>query len=161
MIDTIATLEDLKSSLVYGSTGGYLPSGKDCTMRSCNDLRTIIATASEVLELMSKSKGMEVQLIGTLSSSRNNCLTILDQTEDFPYLDEVIRRLDNSEIIDLKHWEWLDSDHIFFTYGLGEGILQHYRLGGVHGGRGFVAVVDGGGERGKGDGGVDADKSPG
>lgn len=71
---------------------------------------------------MSKSKGMKVQLIGMLSSSLDNCLTILDQTEDFPYLEEVIRRLDNSEIIDLKHWEWLDPDHVFLAYGLGEGI---------------------------------------
>jgi len=122
MIDTIATLGDLKSSLVYDPTEGYLPSGKDCIMRSCNGLRTIIATEGEVLELLAKSEGMEIQLIGTLSSSRDNYLTILDHTVDFPCLDEVIRRLDNSGIIDLKHWERLDPNHVFLVYGPGDRI---------------------------------------
>lgn len=122
MINIIATLGDLKSSLVYGPTGGYLPSGKDCMTRSCNGLSTIIATASEVLELLARSEVMEIQLIGTLSSSRDNCLMILDHTGDFPCLDEVIRRLDNSEIIDLKHWERLDLDHVYLVYGPGDGI---------------------------------------
>ena len=120
MIDTIVTLGDLNSSVVYGPTGGCLPSGNDCTTPSCKDRRTITATAGEILELLSKSKDMEVQLIGTLSLSRYNCLTILDHTGDFPCLDEVIRRLDDSGILNLKHWEWLGADRIFLVYGPGD-----------------------------------------
>jgi hypothetical protein len=122
MTEIDVTSGDLNSSLVYGPTGGYLPLGKDCAMRSCNDLRTITATAGKVLGLLGKSKDIEIQLIGTLSSSQDNYLKILDHTGDFPCLDEVIRRLDNTEIIDLKHWEWLDQDHVYLVYGPGDGI---------------------------------------
>ena len=121
MIKTNMTPRNLNPS-VYGPPGGYPPSGKDCVTRSCKDLRTIAATASEILEILSKSEGMEIQLIGTLSSSGYNCLKILDGTGDFPYLDEMIRRLDDSGILDLKHWEWLGTDRVFLVYGLGDSI---------------------------------------
>ena len=100
--------------------------GNDCAMRSCNDLRTIIATAGKVLGLLAKSKCMEIKVIGTLSSSQDNYMTILDHTGDFPCLDEVIRRLDNLEIIDLKHWERGPGD-VFLIYGPGEGITTYER----------------------------------
>jgi hypothetical protein len=64
---------------------------------------------------------MEIQLIGTLSSSQDNYLKILDHTGDFPCLDEAIRRLDNSGILDLKHWE-RGSSGVFLVYGPGDGI---------------------------------------
>ena len=121
MTKTNTTLGNLNPA-VNGPTGGCLPSGNDCTTWFCNDLRTIIATAGKVLELLAKNKDMEIQLIGTLSSSRDNYLTILDHTGDFPCLDEVIRRLDNSEIIDFKHWERLDPNHVFLVYGPGDRI---------------------------------------
>ena len=97
-------------------------SGNDCAMWSCNDLRTIIATAGKVLGLLGKSKDMDIQLIGTLSSSQDNYLKILDHTGDFPCLDEVIRRLDDSGILNLKHWEWLGADRVFLVYGPGDAI---------------------------------------
>ncbi len=121
MTETNTTLGNLNPA-VNGSTGGYTPSGKDYATRSCKDLRTITATASEIMALLSKSKDLEIQLIGTLLSSRYNCLTILDQTRDYPCLDEVIRRLDDSGILNLKHWEWLGADRIFLVYGLGYSI---------------------------------------
>jgi|GEM_PF-2810865 len=34
---------------VNDSTRGYTPSGKDCATWSCNDLRTITATAGEIM----------------------------------------------------------------------------------------------------------------
>jgi hypothetical protein len=122
MTKTIVTLGDLNSSVVYGSTGGYTPSGKDCATWSCNDLRTITATAGEIMVLLSKSKDMEIHLIGTLLSKRKNCLRILDQTKDFPCLDEAIQCLDDTGILNLMHWEWLGSDRIFLVYGPGYSI---------------------------------------
>ena len=107
---------------VYGLTGGYPQSGKDSATRSCKDLRTITATAGEILELMSKSDGMVIQLIGKLSSSGYKCMTIYGRTEDFPCLDEAIRHLDSSGIIDLKHWERIGMDSVFLVYGPGDSI---------------------------------------
>ena len=91
-------------------------------MQSCRDQRTITATAGKFLELLSNCKSMEVQMIGTLSSSGSNHLTILDHTGDFPCLDEAIRCLDSSGILDLKHWERLGPDRIFLVYGPGDSI---------------------------------------
>jgi MtN3 and saliva related transmembrane protein len=107
---------------VYGSTGGRPPSGNDCETQSCKDIRTITATAGEILEFLSKSESMEIQLIGKLSSSGYKCMTIYGRTEDFPHLDEAIRHLDSSGIIDLKHWERVGTDSVFLVYGPGDSI---------------------------------------
>jgi MtN3 and saliva related transmembrane protein len=107
---------------VYGSTRGNPKSEKDYAMRSCRDLRTITATAGEILELLSKSEGMEIQLIGKISSSGYKCMTIYGRNEDIPCLDEAIRHLDSSGIIDLKHWERVGTDSVLLVYGTGDSI---------------------------------------
>jgi MtN3 and saliva related transmembrane protein len=108
---------------VYGSNGGYPQSEEDYATRSCRDLRIITATAGEILELLSKSEGMEIQLIGKLSSSGYKCMTIYGRNEDIPCLDEAIRHLDRSGVIDLKHWERVGTDSVFLVYGPGDSII--------------------------------------
>jgi len=116
------TAED-KNPAVYGPTGGYAQSGDHATSAAAGlvSLRTITATAGHILKLLSESKDMEIQLIGDLSSSGPNCMTIVDHSRELPGLDETIRRLDNSEIIELKHWERCGGG-IFLTYGPGDGL---------------------------------------
>ncbi len=108
---------------VCGSNGDSPQSEKDYATRSCKDLRTITATAGEILELLSKSEGMEIQLIGKLSSSGYKCMTIYGRSEDVPCLDEAIRHLDSSGIIDLKHWERVGTDSVFLVYGPDDNII--------------------------------------
>ena len=112
-----------KNPAVYGLSREYTLSGDHATSGAIGhvSLRTITATAGDILKLLSKSKDMEILLIGDLSSSGSNCMTVFDHTGELPCLDETIRLLDNSEIIDLKHWEQF-GDCVFLIYGLGSGM---------------------------------------
>jgi hypothetical protein len=122
MQNDTATAKD-KNPAVYGLTGGCTPAGDHATSAAIGpaSLRTITATAGDILKLLSESKNMELLLIGDLSSSGPDCMTVFDRSGELPCLDETIRRLDNSEIIELKHWERF-GDCVFLTYGLGDGI---------------------------------------
>ena len=82
-------------------------------------LRTTAATAGEILELLSENKDMELPMMGNLSSSSSDCLTILDYSGELPFLDEAIRYLENSEIIELRQWKRLAPDRIFLCTVLG------------------------------------------
>ncbi|NPV61503.1 MAG: hypothetical protein HPY61_02555 [Methanotrichaceae archaeon] len=82
------------------------------------DKQTITATAGELLKLISGSGDMELKLIGNLSSSGSDCLEVLDYSGELLNLDDAIRYLDNSEIIELKEWKYLTQDYIFLVYGL-------------------------------------------
>lgn len=117
-----ATAED-KNPAVYGPTGGYAQSEDHATSSAAGlvSLRTITATAGYILKLLSESKDMEIQLIGDLSSSGPDCMTIVDHSGELPGLDETIRRLDNSEIIELKHWERRGGG-VSLVYGPGDGL---------------------------------------
>jgi len=85
-------------------------------------IRITTATAGEILEILSENKDMELPLIGNLPSSGSDCLTILDHSGEFPCLDEAIRYLENTEIIELKQWKQLAPDRVFLVYGLGDGM---------------------------------------
>lgn len=85
-------------------------------------IRTATATAGEILEFLSENKDMELSMMGNLSSSSSDCLTILDYSGELPFLDEAIRYLENSEIIELKQWTRLAPDRVFLVYGLGDGL---------------------------------------
>lgn len=124
MQNNSATAED-KNSAVYGPTGGYTQSGDHATSAAIGlvSLRAITATAGYVLKLLSESKDMEIQLMGDLSSSGPNCMTIVDHSGELPGLDETIRRLDNSEIIELKHWERCGGG-VSLVYGPGDGLKR-------------------------------------
>ncbi len=74
------------------------------------------------MELLSENKDMELPLIGNLSLSSSDCLTILDYSGELLCLDEAIRYLENAEIIELKQWKQLAPDRVFLVYGLGDGI---------------------------------------
>jgi hypothetical protein len=117
-----ATARD-KNPAVYGPTGGYTPDGDHATSAAIDQvsLRTITATAGDILKLISESKDMELLMKGDLSSSGPNCMTVFDHSGELLCLDETIRCLDNSEIIELKHWERF-GDSVFLIYGLGNGI---------------------------------------
>jgi hypothetical protein len=112
-----------KNTAVYGPAGDYAPTGDHATSDAIGrvSLRTITATAGNILKLLSESKDLELLLRGNLSSSDPNCMTVFDHSGELLYLDETIRRLDNSEIIELKHWERF-GDNVFLIYGLGDGI---------------------------------------
>ena len=112
-----------KNTAVYGPTGGYNPGGDHATSCAIGQvsLTAITATAGYILKLLSESKDMQLLFIGDLSSRDPNYMMVFDHSGELPCLDETIRRLDNSEIIELKHWERL-GDIIFLTYGLGSGI---------------------------------------
>jgi hypothetical protein len=87
-------------------------------------IRTITATAGEILERLSENKNLELPLIGNLSSSSLDCLTLLDHSGELPSLDEAIRHLENSGIIELKEWTQLAPDLVLLVYGLGDGMKK-------------------------------------
>lgn len=76
------------------------------------------------MEFLSENKNMELPLIGNISSSSLDCLTLLDHSGELPSLDEAIRHLENSGIIELKEWTQLAPDLVFLVYGLGDGMKK-------------------------------------
>ena len=117
------TMRDL-NPVVNGPSVSFAPLVGQATSVATGpvSLRTTTATAGEILELLSENKDMALQMMGNLSSSSPDCLTILDYSGKLAFLDEAIRYLENSQIIELRQWKRLAPDRVFLVYGLGDGI---------------------------------------
>jgi len=123
MLKNPTTTRDL-NSVVNDTSGSFALLMEQATSVATGQvsIRITTATAGEILELLSENKDMELPLIGNLSLSSSDCLTILDYSGELLCLDEAIRYLENAEIIELKQWKQLAPDRVFLVYGLGDGI---------------------------------------
>ena len=128
MTEVLMTKRDL-NPVVNGPSVSFAPLVGQATSVATGpvSLRTTTGTAGEILELLSENKDMELPMMGNLSSSSSDCLTILDHSGKLAFLDEAIRYLENSEIIELRQWKRLAPDRVFLVYGLGDGVKRRRR----------------------------------
>jgi hypothetical protein len=109
-----------KNPSVFG-TGNFSRSSGPLTGSQSIDRETI-HTAGVLLQTLSESSEMRLNLIEDMSSRNSDHMTMIDQSGDCSKLVEAIRILDNTKLIELESYEWIAPDMILLVYGPGEGI---------------------------------------